>query len=177
MRRVRCRHSVTHLSRRNKATSASDRRPSAPWVLSSAGKLIRYLHGSYFLPYRSADVFLFCFLSAISIFLSLGCSGNALSSISWVDTPLTPSFLKSFGKITYPAFNIICWMCSTIKCSSNQIPRSEGYDRLSCLPVCQCMYLHPVSADMIHHQHVSLSYCRASENGRRYYCNIMRFVL
>ncbi len=23
----------------------------APWVLSSAGKLIRYLHGSYFLPY------------------------------------------------------------------------------------------------------------------------------
>ncbi len=41
---------VTHLLRRNKATSASDRRP--PWVLSSAGKLIRYLHGSYFLPYR-----------------------------------------------------------------------------------------------------------------------------
>ncbi len=38
-----------------------DRRPSAPWVLSSAGKLIRYLHGSYFLPYRSADVSLFCF--------------------------------------------------------------------------------------------------------------------
>ncbi len=25
----------------------------APWVLSSAGKLIRYLHGSYFLPYRN----------------------------------------------------------------------------------------------------------------------------
>ncbi len=34
---------VTQLSRRNKATSASDRRPSAPGVLSSAGKLIRYL--------------------------------------------------------------------------------------------------------------------------------------
>ncbi len=27
----------------------------APWVLSSAGKLIRYLHGSYFLPYRTPD--------------------------------------------------------------------------------------------------------------------------
>ncbi len=26
-------------------------RPSAPWVLSSTGKLIRYLHGSYLLPY------------------------------------------------------------------------------------------------------------------------------
>ncbi len=25
----------------------------APWVLSSAGKLIWYLHGSYFLPYRN----------------------------------------------------------------------------------------------------------------------------
>ncbi len=61
VRRVRFRHDVTRLSERNKATSASDRRPSAPWVLSSAGKLIRYLHGSYFLPYRSADVFLFSF--------------------------------------------------------------------------------------------------------------------
>ncbi len=76
-RRGRFRHSVTHLSRRNKATSASDRRPSAPWVLSSAGKLIRYLHGSYFLPYHSTDVFFFCFLSAISIFLSLG------SAVHW----------------------------------------------------------------------------------------------
>ncbi len=55
--RVRCRHGVTHLSRRTKATSASDRRPSAPWVLSSAGKLIRYLHESYFLTYHSADIF------------------------------------------------------------------------------------------------------------------------
>ncbi len=26
---------------------------TVPWVLSSAGKLIRYLHGSYFLPYRN----------------------------------------------------------------------------------------------------------------------------
>ncbi len=121
VRHVRCRHGVTNLSRRNKATSASDHRPSASWVLSSAGKLIRYLHGSYFLPYYSADVFHFFFLSAISIFLSkkhLGCSLNALSSISWVDTPLTAdwlqvcfgtrprlSFLKRFWKITYPTFN------------------------------------------------------------------------
>ncbi len=55
-RHVWCRHGV-----RNKATLASDRRPSAPWVLSSAGKLIRYLHGSHFLPYLSADIFLFNF--------------------------------------------------------------------------------------------------------------------
>ncbi len=82
LRRVRCRHGVTNLSRRTKATSASDRRPSAPWVLSSAGKLIQYLHGSYFLPYRSADVFLFCFFIR-HLYLSvarLGCSLNALSS-------------------------------------------------------------------------------------------------
>ncbi len=72
---------VTHLSRRNKATSASDRRPSAPWVLSSAGKLMRYLHGSYFLPYSSADVFLFCFLFTISIFLLL------CSAVHWTLSP------------------------------------------------------------------------------------------
>ncbi len=40
--RVQCRQTsgvdtVTHLSRRTKATSVYDRRPSAPWVLSSAG--------------------------------------------------------------------------------------------------------------------------------------------
>ncbi len=50
------------------------------------------------------------------------------------------------------------------------------------LPACQCMYLHtsrhPVRTDMIHyHQRVTLCYCRPSENGRRYYCNIMWFVL
>ncbi len=80
-RRVQCRHCVTHLSGRNKVTSASDRRPSAPWDLSSAVKLIRYLHGSYFLPYRSADVLLFCFLFAISIFLLLG------SAVHWTLSP------------------------------------------------------------------------------------------
>ncbi len=80
-RRVRCRHSITHLSRRNKATSASNSRPSAPWVLASAGKLIRYLHGSYVLPCRFADCFLFCFLSTISIFLLLG------SAVHWTLSP------------------------------------------------------------------------------------------
>ncbi len=78
-RHVWCRHGVTHISRRNKATSASDRRPSAPWVLLQRWKPdpIRYLHVSYFLPYRSADIFLFCFLSAISIFVTrLSCSLN-----------------------------------------------------------------------------------------------------
>ncbi len=65
-RRVRCRHGVAHLSRRTKATSVSDHRPSTPWVLSSAGKLIRYLHGFYFLLYLSADIFLLCFFICIS---------------------------------------------------------------------------------------------------------------
>ncbi len=41
---------VTLLSRRNKATSAG---LPAPWVLSSAGKLIRYIHGFYILSYRN----------------------------------------------------------------------------------------------------------------------------
>ncbi len=61
---VLCRHGVTHLSGRNNVSSVSDRKPSAPWVLSSAGKLIWYLYGSS-LPYRSTDIFLSCFLSAI----------------------------------------------------------------------------------------------------------------
>ncbi len=118
--RVRCRHSVTHLKKRTKATSAFDRSPSAPWVLSF-GKLVRYLHGSYFFSCRFADVFHLVFFPAISIFLSvarLGCSLNALSSISWIDTPLTAdwlqvcfgtlpwlSFIKHFWKFTYPTFN------------------------------------------------------------------------
>ncbi len=67
-RRVRCRHGVTHLSSRTKATSVSDRRPSAPWVLSSAGKLIRHLHGSYFfaLSFRRRFPLLFFYLPSLS---------------------------------------------------------------------------------------------------------------
>ncbi len=94
MRRVRCRCCVTPLSRRNKATSAYDRRPSAPWVLSSAEKLIRYLHGSYFLSYHFADVSAFVFYPPSLSVNRLGCSPNALSSTSWVDTPLTAEWLQ-----------------------------------------------------------------------------------
>ncbi len=87
--RVRCRHSVANLSRR------TDRRPSTPWVLSSTGKLIWYLHGSHFLPYHSADVFRFCFFNRhLCSVTSLGCSLNAVSSTSWVDTPLTADWLQ-----------------------------------------------------------------------------------
>ncbi len=85
--RVWCRHGVTNLSRRNKATSASDRRPSAPWVLSSAGKLIRYLHGSYFLPYRSADVFLFCFFIHHLYLLSASIGSATVRPVHWTLSP------------------------------------------------------------------------------------------
>ncbi len=102
-RHIRCGHGVTHLLRRNKATSVSDSRPSAPWVLSSAGQLIRYLHGSHFLPYNfsfSFSVFekrrfpLLFFMRHLFLSLQLGCSLNALSSTSWVDSPLTADWLQ-----------------------------------------------------------------------------------
>ncbi len=52
--------------------------------------------------------------------------------------------------------------------SSNHIPRPEGYDKLFHLPVNMYLfnYAQPVHADMIHHQHVTLRYCRLSENLR-----------
>ncbi len=129
---VWCRHGV--LSRRNKATSASDRRPSASWVLFRAGKLIQYLHGSYFLPYHSADGFRFCFIHHFSV-TRLGCSLNALSFISWVDTPLTADWLqvcfgtlptqfsKAFWKITYPTFKCIL---SHYMCTAPEQPLQAG---------------------------------------------------
>ncbi len=95
------------------ATSASDHRPSAPWVLSSVGKLIR--SDIYTGPTSCLIVpqtfSLIRFLSAISIFL------NALSSISRVDTPLTADWLQvCFGtrpdciwKIAFPALNSDTW--------------------------------------------------------------------
>ncbi len=49
---------------------------------SSTGKLIRYLHGSYFLPYRFVDVFLFYFLSAIH--LPSVASAPCRSSVHWM---------------------------------------------------------------------------------------------
>ncbi len=109
---VWCRHGVTHLSRINKATSASDHRPSAPWVLSSAGKLIR--SDIYTCPTLYLIVLHFFIRHLYLSVTRLGCSLNALSSISWVDTPLTAdwlqvyfctqprlSFLKRFWKIAY----------------------------------------------------------------------------
>ncbi len=68
---------------------------------------------------------------------------------------------------------ILCGRHRTIKCSSNQNVRSEHYDRLSCLPVkyvfaylcAPCFYRHDTSS------------AHSSENERRYYCNIMRFVI
>ncbi len=49
-----------------------------------------YLHGSYFLSYRSADVFLRFFICHLYLSVArLDCSLSALSSTSWEDTPLT----------------------------------------------------------------------------------------
>ncbi len=127
-RHVWCRHGVTHLWRRRKSNLAV--RLQAFCSLSSLQHwkpdLILYLHRS-FLPYRSADVFLVCFLIR-HIYLSvtqLVCSLNYISSISWVDMPLTAdwlhvyfgtrprlSFLKRFRKMSYPAFK--CTSCAVI---------------------------------------------------------------
>ncbi len=116
---VWCRHGVTNLSRRNKATSASDCRPSAPWVLQ------RWKADPIFtrvlllaLSFRRRFPLLFFIRHLYLSVTRLCCSLNALSSISWVDTPLTAdwlqvcfgtrprlSFLKRFWKITYPTFN------------------------------------------------------------------------
>ncbi len=52
---------VTHLSKRNNATSRPIR--ALPVVLSTAGKLLRYLHGSYLLPDRNPSFQ--CFVSLI----------------------------------------------------------------------------------------------------------------
>ncbi len=103
-----CRPGVTHLSIRKKATSASNHMPSAPWVLSSTGKLIWYSHSSHFLLYHSADVFRFSFFNhhfCLSV-TWLSCSLNALSSTSRVDTPLTADWLQvCFGP--QPRFHFI----------------------------------------------------------------------
>ncbi len=60
---------------------------------------IRYLHVSYLMPYRFADMCLifFFFFFICHLYLSvtrLGCSLNALSSTSRVDTPLTADWLQ-----------------------------------------------------------------------------------
>ncbi len=83
-----------------------------------------------FLPYRSADVFLFflCFFIHHLYFLSLGSAVLALSSISCLDTPLTVNWLqvcfgtrlrlsliKCFWKTAYPAFNWGICICELKK--------------------------------------------------------------
>ncbi len=85
-RRVRCRHGITNLSRKTEATSASNHRPSAPWVISSAGKLIWYLHWSYFSPYRFTNIFLFSFFIchlylSIARLMSVLCTERSLLQI------------------------------------------------------------------------------------------------
>ncbi len=88
---------------RTKATSASDHMPSAPWVLSSAGKLI--WSDIYTCPISCLIVpqIFSSFVSVFHLYLSvtrLGCSLNALSSISRVDTPLTADWLQGcFGTL------------------------------------------------------------------------------
>ncbi len=92
---------------------------SAPWVLSSAGKLIRYLQRSYFLPFVPQTFSSFVFYSpSLSFCLSvrLFTERSLLHIMSrhapywWLATSLfwysaRLSFLKRFWKITYPTFN------------------------------------------------------------------------
>ncbi len=90
--RVRCRHGVTHLSRKNKQSNLGVRSQAFPLLEFSPVLEIRYLHGSYFLPYRFPLLF---FIRHLYLSVArLGCSLNALSSTSWVDTPLTADWLQ-----------------------------------------------------------------------------------
>ncbi len=117
-RRARCRHGVTHLSRRNEANLGI--RSQAFRSLSS---LQRWKGDPIFTRVLLLALsFCRCFLLLFFIrrlYLSvtwLGCSLNALSSISWAltadwlqvcfGTRPRLSFLKRFWKITYPTFNL-----------------------------------------------------------------------
>ncbi len=112
--RVRCRHGVTNLSRRNKATSASNRRPPllefSP-ALESWSDIYTGPTSCLIVPQTfSSFVFFICHLY-LSV-TRLGCSLNALSSISWVDLLLIgykfvlvlgpDSFSKAFLKNYIP---------------------------------------------------------------------------
>ncbi len=152
-RHVRCRHgvNVTHLSRRNKATSASDRRPFRSLSSLQRWKAdpIQYLHMSYFLPYRSADVFLFCFHPPSLSFCHSARLFTEHCSISWVDTPLNAdwlqvcfgtrpwlSFLKRFWKIAYPAFKQSSNKCSELiltQASNHNTKRAEISKATQCI--------------------------------------------
>ncbi len=76
-----------------------DRRPSTPSVLSSAGKLIRYLHGptSCLIVLQTFSSFVFFILHLYLFYRSANarhCALNFFSSTSWVDTPLTANWLQ-----------------------------------------------------------------------------------
>ncbi len=114
-RHIWCRHGVIHLSRRNKATLASDRRPSTLLEFSPA---LESWSDIYMCPTSCLIVpqmfSSFVFIRHLYISVTrLGCSLNALSSISWADTPLTadwqpvyfgtrPQFSKTFLKNCLP---------------------------------------------------------------------------
>ncbi len=71
----------------------------APWVLSTAGKLLRYLRGSYLLLDRNPS---FCFvppifssfLSIVDLLISVLCTQIERSLLSIQDTPLTADWLQ-----------------------------------------------------------------------------------
>ncbi len=78
-------------------------------------KLIWYLHGSYFLPNYSTDVFLFCFLSTISIFLSLGLTN--VRHLHW-----TLSLLHIISRhATYCWLSIILFLYSVFQSVSEKL--------------------------------------------------------
>ncbi len=126
--RVRCRHGVTHLSRRNKATSASDCRPSAPWVL---------------LPYRSTDgstfVFYppslsFCHSAWLFIERSLLHIMSRHAPYCWLAASLfwysaLSQFSKAFLKNYIPSFNwSMLWrgLRSHYMCTVPETPLQAG---------------------------------------------------
>ncbi len=105
-----CKINVTHLSKRNKATSASDSRPTA-------GKLLRCLHGYYLLPDHNPSFLMFCFSD---IFLSF-----YLPSLSIYISFYLPSLS------IYTVDLLISVLCTQIERFSSIITRHAPYCRLA----------------------------------------------
>lgn len=63
---------------------------SAPWVLSSAGKLFWNLHRSYFVPYRKPSFVSQTFSSSVFITISIFLSSLSLANIRPVRWTLSP---------------------------------------------------------------------------------------
>ncbi len=119
--RVRCRHGVvTNYQEEPK----QPQRPIAGLPLlefSPALESWSDIYTGLALSFRRRFPLLFFFICLLYLSVTrLGCALNALSSISRVDTPLTAdwlkvcfgtrprlSFLKGFGKITSPTFNLL----------------------------------------------------------------------